>query len=198
MKHKVAGRRQRGLTLVELMMGLALAAVVLALAVPAARTLLANVQRGSLVTEVSIALIYGRSEAVKDGLPVSLCPGSAQAGCAAGERPDWAPGWVVFKDPNGDRSLDDGDRLLRVHQFEHPLFTLYGSDGLRKGVTFRPSGFAAAGGWLDLCPLDPGDGYRIELTAAGQLRVHEDVPCVPGPRVTAVPPQTPALRAPGA
>ncbi len=172
--------RHTGLTLVELVMGMALAVIVMALAIPSLQALMANAQRSSVVTWISASLLYGRSEAIKQASPVSLCPGTPQAGCESGKQPDWSGGWIVFRAPDAAIRYQGEPSLLRTHRFIHSPFTLKAHAGIRQGVTYRASGFAEHAGWLDLCSTDGGENHRILVHAAGRLEVEDLNQCGTG------------------
>ncbi len=171
--------RQSGLTLIELMVVLALSALVTMMAIPALDSLLTRTQRGSLLTELSVSFRFARSEAVKLAAPVSLCPSDDSASCLGGGDPDWSRGWIVFLDGNADLHLQSGDRLLRVFHFGNPHYSLKGGGALRRGATFRPSGFTDDPGTLHYCERDGGFGSRMELSAAGRLHIEKLSSCAP-------------------
>lgn len=89
-------KRSRGFTLIELMITLVLAAIILTLAVPGFQDIIRNNRAATQANELVTALGLARSEAVKRGARVSLCPSTDQASCIAG--PDWSSGWIVFVD----------------------------------------------------------------------------------------------------
>lgn len=68
---------------------------------------------------LSAALQFARSEAMKRGLPVTMChsadPAAATPVCAASD--DWSTGWVIFVDRLGTAgAYDNGEEILRVQQ----------------------------------------------------------------------------------
>ncbi len=171
---------QTGLTLVELLVALALAALIMAMSLPAFDTLLTRTQRSSLIAELGASLMYARSEAVKRAVPVSLCPSADSASCLGGSNPDWSKGWVVFVDSDSDLRVETRDTVLRVFNFDNPRYTLAGGDGLQRGTTFRPSGFADNSGILIYCELDGGYGNQVVLGATGRFRIEKLTACTPG------------------
>jgi len=97
--------RRCGHTLIEMLAVLAIAAVLLGLAMPAMRSLLLQHRLTTTVNDFFGAVTLARSEALRLGTQVLLLPAGA----------DWASGWVVVVDRNGDMQLDGGDEILYSH-----------------------------------------------------------------------------------
>jgi type IV fimbrial biogenesis protein FimT len=105
-------RRQRGFTILELMMTIAVIAVIAGFAAP---SFLASIRANRIVTdnnELISTLAFARSEAIKRGQRVTVCPSADQATCAASG--GWEQGWIVFLDPTGIGTVDAGEPVLRV------------------------------------------------------------------------------------
>jgi type IV fimbrial biogenesis protein FimT len=83
----------RGFTLIELMIGLVLVAVLLGIGVPSFRSFILDQRLRATSTDLSIALITARSEAVKRNRTVTLEPADGAGG-------DWGIGWTI-PSPNG-------------------------------------------------------------------------------------------------
>lgn len=104
-------RKQSGLTLIELIVGMAILAILATTAVPSfvdfvRRNRLAT-QTNDLVTAINIA----RSEAVKRSQQVSICASGDQATCSGST--DWTDGWIVFRD-TGSAGSPTVDEVLRT------------------------------------------------------------------------------------
>lgn len=67
-------RSARGVTLIELMVALALAAIVLTIGIPSFRSIIENNQLTTRTNEIVTLLNLARSDAVRRGAPVSICP----------------------------------------------------------------------------------------------------------------------------
>lgn len=100
-----------GFTLPELMVTIALAAILVTMVVPSFSTLIKNnrttTQINTLLGDINLA----RSEAIKRGVRVAICSSADQATCAAST--NWATGWIVFIDQNNNGTFqDDADANL--------------------------------------------------------------------------------------
>lgn len=109
------GRSQRGFTLVELMVTLAVAAILATLAVPAMQNFIAARTVQAQADELASALRLARSEALKRGVEVSVCAAKATDASACAGSSAWINGWVVFADRDHDGTVDkDDDTVIRV------------------------------------------------------------------------------------
>jgi len=86
----------KGFTLIELMVTVAVLAVVLALAVPSFNQIIVNNRSLAAGAEFTNAINYARVEAVKRAQRVSLCASSDGATCLSAG--NWSKGWLVFLD----------------------------------------------------------------------------------------------------
>lgn len=101
-------RRQRGFSLAELMVVLAIAAILMAGALPGMSALVRSQQLKAAAHDLLGAIALARSQAVARGSRVELAPADP-AGI------DWSRGWVVFADRDGDRRPGAGDDIISVH-----------------------------------------------------------------------------------
>lgn len=90
--------RCRGFTLIELLITVAIVAILGGVAVPSMMSTVQNNRSTVLANELISAINFARSEAIKRGLQVNMCPrNTAGDACAA----DWSSGWLVQM-PGGD------------------------------------------------------------------------------------------------
>lgn len=90
-------RKSSGFTLIELMVTLAVAAIALGIAIPSFNDAIANNRSAGLGTELLAAINYARSESVKQGKRVTLCPSENGTSCLESAT-GWPKGWLVFVD----------------------------------------------------------------------------------------------------
>lgn len=100
---------KRGVTLIELMVAIALLAVLLTLGLPTFAGLLRQWRLDAAVDSFVGDLRLARSTATRTSRPVVLC---VRNGNACGTSTDWTAGWLVFSDLNGDNTLDNGEPVI--------------------------------------------------------------------------------------
>jgi type IV fimbrial biogenesis protein FimT len=86
--------RHAGVTLLELLMVIAIGAVLAGIAVPSLDRGLLNARRAAAMESLVRAAWFARTEALQRGRPVILCASGSGGRCAA--EPDaWGGGWLV-------------------------------------------------------------------------------------------------------
>ena len=127
-------RRQRGFTLMELLVSITVLGVLTSLAVPSFTNMINRNRLASQSNELLSAIQYARTEAIRSNARVTFC-GAASASadgdddCAAGEQPNW----VVIGATGGG-----GQEQLRVFSVKEPMKV---STDLEK-ITFTADGLA--------------------------------------------------------
>ncbi len=96
-----------GYSMVELMAVLSIASILLAIGVPSFGALIRNQKMTTTVNDFFTAVNLTRSEAIQRGTRVDLVP--------AGDGTDWAKGWIVLIDRNGNQKADAGERIVFSH-----------------------------------------------------------------------------------
>lgn len=107
--------------MVELMVTIAIVAILTTLAAPSFRRLIQSNTLSGTVNSFLGDLRYARSESIRRGGSVVMCrsdsPEAATPSCAASNSAGskgWASGWIIFQDNDKGGSYNAGDNLLRV------------------------------------------------------------------------------------
>lgn len=164
------GRSAQGFTIVELMVSLAVAAILMGFALPAFNDFIRQRTMASRSNDFVLAVTYARSEAVRRGQQVSI-----QA-LAPEDDNEWGGGYcVVIGNPG---NCDDADAVLRrFSALDDVTFDATGALHTVETLTFNGRGLlvGAAQGTIELChdneAVDPG--RSIDLSATGRADSQE-------------------------
>jgi type IV fimbrial biogenesis protein FimT len=88
--------RSQGFTLIELMIVVAIVAILLSIVVPGFRTMFANNNAATLSEDFASAISYARVEAVKRGKAVSLCRSNTAGTDCDDSGNDWNVGYLIY------------------------------------------------------------------------------------------------------
>lgn len=150
--------RQRGLTLIELTMAAAVAAILLAIASPSFEQALNGNRLSSAAGEFTAAMQLARSEAIRANRRVTLCRSADGSACST-TGSTW-PGWIVFIDSDADGVRGLLEPVVKSGTIDTPLQGLTSASLTELGerITFRGDGTARAAdgqtllvGTLSLC-----------------------------------------------
>ena len=128
-------KRNFGFTLIELMITVALLALLLTLGVP---SFLGAVEQNNLATKHNLmvsSINMARSEAVKRGQTVTLCKSTDGSTCSTSD--DFDDGWIVFVDESGIGSRASSEELLRV---QDAMDSGYSFEGDGDYIAYLPTG----------------------------------------------------------
>jgi type IV fimbrial biogenesis protein FimT len=178
---------ERGFSLMETLIVIAIVAVLMALAIPTFKFVTQSNRSTAEINGLLSNLQLARAEAIKEGQTVSLCPSVDGATCS-GASNAWQSGWLVFSDTGVIGTVDGTDFIVRVQN----AFT--GNDTLQSDhnvsvITFSREGFAmnlpnAVTFTLHDSAADPQFTRCLSLTIVGALSTQiaggqtaELVPC---------------------
>ncbi len=109
-------KNQKAFTLVELMVTLAVFAVLVTIAIPAFNSYVRVNRQSSETSALFGALSFSYSEAKKHGVNVSMCRSSGGITCDTGGG-DWNTGWITFVNTDNDApaAVDASEKILCVY-----------------------------------------------------------------------------------
>jgi type IV fimbrial biogenesis protein FimT len=148
----------QGMTVVELLIIVAALAVVILLAVPGSSMLVEYYRLKSASSDLVEGLNLARGEALRRGSTVKVCPSSNGRFCRSDG--DWAQGWLVYSDGNGDGVVQD---IELIQAFEGPNANVR---IMPRGAADAAIAFTVAG----LVPANGSDSGEFVLCHAGSER----------------------------
>lgn len=158
----------RGFTLIELMMALAVAAILAMVGAPALGGLLARTRISSAGATIAGALRHARAAAVMHNARVLVCPSDDGRHCRQGY--EWQHGWIVAPDADGDRKADAGRPPFAVFAAMPPGARVITSAG-RTHITFHPDGDAAgSNARFTVCHAGQKEGRSVVVSNSGRVR----------------------------
>jgi len=169
---------QYGFTLGELMITVAVVAIIVAIAVPSFDQFFSNNRRANAINQLVSTMHVARSEAVTRNVQITICPSSNGQSC---DDADWHDGWIYFTDANRNRQRDAGEtilgalpgmRNLEITSMEFGDFIVYRPNGRAMGATVTQNT-----GQFTFCDHRGAAASRaLMITPSGQPLLAEDQP----------------------
>lgn len=169
------GRASRGFTLIELMITITVAAILLGIAAPSFREMSVRNQLSAYTNDFIAAVNYARSEAVRRGVPISVCKSNDKATCSG----TWSDGWIVFVNSDNDAPavVDAGppaELVLKVYDALANGYTLDPDNNFATSVTYGSDGAANDTGIFAVCYQGSTTGARAIVLTPLRPRVARD------------------------
>ena len=167
-------KTRNGFTLIELMVALAIAAVLMMLAAPSFTNTIERNQLSTKINELVSTLQYARSESVKRGKQITVC--ESINGTSCGGAAGYEDGWIIFIDEDADLVFDAGEELLKVHE-DLEGFTLRGNNSFDDVISYIPTGATTSAnpGHFVLCKNnDTSKSRAMFILTTGRLRLAQD------------------------
>lgn len=165
---RFAPRNERGFTVIELMMALAVIAILAAAAMPAFGRLIqsghAQAARSALIASLNTARMSAASKVAN----VGVCPSSDQQYCD--RTTQWQGGWLTFVDLDRNGVRDDGEDILQAVTAAEGVAIL--TTAGRARIAYRPDG-SSAGSNVTFTICDrrgPAQATAIVVNNAGRVR----------------------------
>ncbi|WPC04404.1 GspH/FimT family pseudopilin [Pseudomonas benzenivorans] len=164
-------QKDRGLGLIELLVVLAILAIVLGLAAPSLHAQIIDQQRTATLNQMLGALQHTRSTAVYSREITSICSGTAS--CQSSKV--WSRNLLIFKDANRNGTLDAHEHIEIQEKLAEGYTWYWGSFRNRPYLSYEGDGTTlASNGTMTLCrngiPLN-----QIVISLSGRVR-HQAAP----------------------
>ena len=150
MKTKAAG-----FTLVELVVTLAIAAILASIAIPSFSDFVQDTRISSETNDIITDFYFARSEAVKRNRRVTICkssnanaadvPATPVPSCNVTADFNWTIGWIIFIDADADGIRDANEAVLRINEGMDTGVLLYPraiDTNIQNFVSYNPRGIA--------------------------------------------------------
>lgn len=154
---------ERGFTLIELLVTVTMLAILVTLAAPSFNNSIRDNRVETEANSMIVAVANARSEALKRGRMVSICPSADGATCGS----DWSLGWMVYVEKTTvvAGGAPDVDSVLQVEGVAKKL-ALTQAVG-NKWIRFSPRGLAEAAVTVDVKPETCSSGYKYQELVFG-------------------------------
>ena len=160
-------RDQTGFTALELIVTMAIIAVLLTMGVPAVQNYSWNLRMKTTMDQLQTDLNQARSHAISHNSQAIICPATDGNVCSG--LPAWQNGWIVFTDINGDRQRQDSEPL---HQHAGAVSLLgISSSRSRKYIRFFPNGSAPGSNVTILFCDKRGAAHAGTITVSNSGRI---------------------------
>ena len=160
--------RHSGMTLLELLTGIALLSIVLTAAVSGFSTLFANARINSQVNALVHSVHLAKQISRAKGTEITLCGSRNGVQCDVAK--NWSDGWLIFAnlDKDSPAQTDPNETLLEVHKAGKAV----NISANRQAFVLRPFGKRSTNGTLIYCDQRGSASARsIILSYTGKPRV---------------------------
>ena len=157
--------RQIGFTLIELMIVIAIVAVIASYGIPRFTSMMQNGRLSTQVNELQGLVQLARSEAVTNRVITRACGSTDQINC---DTDNWELGAIVFRDQDGNGSASAAE-LVRVMPSTSNGNTVRGAIG---AISFLKDGTLTGGAMLRICDDRGANSSRqVRINTSGQSRI---------------------------
>ncbi|WP_284334777.1 GspH/FimT family pseudopilin [Comamonas sp. NoAH] len=165
---RVRSALQRGLTLIELMLTLAVLAILMAIAAPSFTPMMERWQANQAVDELESVLAFARSESIRRGGGLSLLRIAQRGACKAADN-EWQCGWTLAIDVDQDGSADNDQATLRQSSSSYNNLVISASANSDAILIDR---------WGTLSLLDAGNIFVLSASPTDQPSANTNKLCI--------------------
>ena len=161
--------RGRGFTLIELLVAIAVASILLAVAVPSFRGLIASNRSSSDANALLSMFMLARSEAIKRNTVVVACKSTDDASCSTETTIGWDAGIVVFVDNvTTNDKIDSGETIIHVRVPLAQVSEMTGNSQIKDVMSYLPTGRGTKNGTITIDPSESAHVRSLVICPAGR------------------------------
>lgn len=158
-----------GFSLVELLIGTAILAILAAIAIAVFSHITDRNQLASATNELVWSLKFARSEAIKNNKRVILCASVDQHNCSG----SWHHGWILFIDHNNTAKPDSAAAIRHVRHAFPKQVSITGNAKIKSNIAYQPTGLLGATSGLlqnGIFTIEVGKDYsqQIVISTSGR------------------------------
>ena len=102
--------KEKGLTLIELLLSMMIAAILATIAIPAFNSFIIKVRSDTVVQQLRTLIYFTRQQAITSGTYAVLCPSEDAKKCSK----DWSHPIIIFNDKNKNKIIDQDEKLVKT------------------------------------------------------------------------------------
>lgn len=161
--------RQQGVTLLEMLIALAVSAIVLTVVTPNIQDIIAKNRVTGEINELSGVIQYARFSAIDENATALVCPAGDFANCST----DWNQAKIVFIDSNNNGNRDTSEPLLISTSASTGASKLRGPAA---PISFSDTGVSNTLTTITLCPAskDTKMARGVNVNMQGRVRITRD------------------------
>lgn len=155
---RLRGSSPRGFTAIELMVTVAVAAILLGVAVPSFKNIMLSTTLTSYANSMLAGAVHARGEAIKRNAVVTMCVSTDGANCGTG---GWEQGWIVLA----------GTTVIHAQPAASSGFRITGSVD---SVDFQPTEVGTTPATITICREMPSIGEQervVSISATARASV---------------------------
>ncbi|MDN2662754.1 GspH/FimT family pseudopilin [Psychromonas sp. 14N.309.X.WAT.B.A12] len=157
---------QQGFTLIEMLITIAVAAILLSIVVPSFNSIIESSKERTTRDSLVSAIYSAKQQAQSERVNVYLCSSNDGESCA--DTTDWGSDWLIYQDDDSSGDLDEDDTIIANISSKTDAIT-----SEIKEVKFTPTGHSLANTFKICSNTDNAVVYKMVLSRMGRITYEE-------------------------